>query len=115
MVAAATGPALLVLWLVVAADSRPEPARMVLTAVLLGALSAAVAVAVELSPKALLPMAHDPLLAAGESALFLAGIPEETLKVSLIAALALRARAFDEPMDGVVYGTAVGLGFAVLE
>jgi RsiW-degrading membrane proteinase PrsW (M82 family) len=60
-------------------------------------------------------MAHDPLLKAWESALFLAGIPEETLKVSLIAAIALRARAFDEPMDGVVYGTAVGLGFAALE
>jgi RsiW-degrading membrane proteinase PrsW (M82 family) len=115
IVAAATAPALLLLWLVVAADSRPEPARMVLIAVLLGALSAAVAAAVELSLTALLPMAHAPLLAAWENGMFLAGIPEETLKVSLIAAIASRTRAFDEPMDGVVYGAAVGLGFAALE
>jgi protease PrsW len=29
--------------------------------------------------------------------------------------VALRSRYFDEPMDGVVYGTAVGLGFATVE
>ena len=115
MVAAAVAPALLLLWLVVAADSRPEPARMVLTALLLGALSAVVAAAVELWLKQHLPIAQNPWLAAGETALFLAGIPEETLKISLIAAIALRSRDFDEPMDGVVYGTAVGLGFAALE
>jgi RsiW-degrading membrane proteinase PrsW (M82 family) len=55
------------------------------------------------------------LLAANARALFLAAIPEETLKVPLIAAITLRSRHFDEPMDGVVYGTAVGLGFAALE
>src|SRR5262249_22750065 len=58
---------------------------------------------------------HNPWLAADEVALFIAAIPEEIAKVSVIAAIALRARHFDEPMDGVVYGTAVGLGFAALE
>jgi protease PrsW len=115
MVAAAMAPALLLLWLVVAADSRIEPPRVVLVAVFLGALSAIAAAAVELWLQRHVPISHNPWLAADEAALFFAGIPEETLKISIIAAIALRARGFDEPMDGVVYGTAVGLGFAALE
>jgi hypothetical protein len=47
--------------------------------------------------------------------LLFAAMPEEAIKVSIIALLSLRARDFDEPMDGVVYGAAVGLGFAALE
>jgi RsiW-degrading membrane proteinase PrsW (M82 family) len=115
MVAAAIAPALLSLWLVVAADSRAEPARLVLIALFLGVASAVAAVAVEASLTHYLPLVANPWLAADEKALLLAAIPEETLKISLIAAIALRARDFDEPMDGVVYGTAVGLGFAALE
>ena len=115
MVSAAIAPALLLLWLVVAADSRPQPARLVSIAVVLGALSMLVAAAVELGLQRYLPMPQNPWLAAGVNALLLAAIPEETLKIALIAAIALRSRDFDEPMDGVVYGTAVGLGFAALE
>jgi protease PrsW len=57
----------------------------------------------------------NPLVSAGENALWIAAVPEETVKVGIIAAVALRSREFDEPMDGVVYGTAVGLGFAAVE
>jgi RsiW-degrading membrane proteinase PrsW (M82 family) len=114
-IAAAIAPALLSLWLAVAADSRPEPAWLVLVAFLLGALSAAVAGVVEIALPLLLPAAQTGLAAAIEKGVLLAAIPEEVVKVSLIAAIALRSREFDEPMDGVVYGTAVGLGFAVLE
>ncbi len=113
--AAAIAPALLLLWLAVAADSRPESARPVLVALLLGALSAVAAGIVELALQLVLPTPHGIILAAIEKAVPLAAIPEEVLKVSLIAAIALRSREFDEPMDGVVYGTAVGLGFAMLE
>jgi hypothetical protein len=70
---------------------------------------------VELALKSIIPVAHNPWLAADQTGLLIAAIPEETLKISIIAAIALRVRAFDEPMDGVVYGTAVGLGFAALE
>ena len=115
MVISAIGPALLLLWLVVVADSRPEPPRVVLIAVVLGAFSGVAAGAVEVWLRRHLPIAHNPWLAADEIALFIAAIPEEIAKVSVIAAIALRARHFDEPMDGVVYGTAVGLGFAALE
>jgi RsiW-degrading membrane proteinase PrsW (M82 family) len=115
VVPAAIAPALLLLCLVVAADSRPEPPLVVWTAFGLGALSV---FALELIRPWFLPLlakTHNPWLALDEFALFMVGIPEESIKVLIIAAIALRARAFDEPMDGVVYGAAVGLGFATSE
>jgi len=114
IVASAVAPALLLLWFVVVADSRPEPPRLVWTAVILGALSV---IPVGLSEVWLLhiPLIRNPWLAVDVSTLLFVGIPEETVKISLIAVIALRARDFDEPMDGVVYGTAVGLGFAAVE
>ncbi len=115
IVAAAIAPALLLLWLVVAADSRPEPPRVVWAAFILGALSIFV---LRYMTGWLVPhiaMTHHSWLAVDEHALFIASIPEETLKILLIALIAFRARDFDEPMDGVVYGTAVGLGFAAHE
>ena len=115
IVAAAIAPALLVLWLAVAADSRPEPPRVVLTAFVLGALSAIPVGLLELWLTHNVPVTHNPWLAVDVSTLFFVGIPEETVKISIIAAIALRARDFDEPMDGIVYGAAVGLGFAAVE
>ena len=115
IVGSAVAPALLLLWLVVAADSRPEPPRVVWIA---AGLTAALALPVGLVEAWLQAHVHftaNPTLAPFEKALVLAGMPEEILKVSIIAAVALRARDFDEPMDGVVYGTAVGLGFATIE
>jgi RsiW-degrading membrane proteinase PrsW (M82 family) len=115
IVAAAVAPSFLLLWLVVIADARPEPPRIVFRAVLLGALSGIVAGALEVWLQSHLPIAHNPWLAADESALLIAAMPEEAVKVSVIAFIASRSREFDEPMDGIVYGTAVGLGFAALE
>ena len=115
IVAAAIAPAMLLLWLVIAADSRPEPPAVVWTAFVLGALSIFLLRYVTgwLVPH--IPVTQHPWLAVDEDALLFVSIPEETLKVLLIAIIAFRARAFDEPMDGVVYGTAVGLGFAAHE
>jgi RsiW-degrading membrane proteinase PrsW (M82 family) len=115
IVAAAIAPALLLLWLVVAADSRPEPPRVVWTAFILGALSIYVLDYITNWLVPHIPVTHHAWLAVNETALFIASIPEETLKILIIAIIAYRARAFDEPMDGVVYGTAVGLGFAAHE
>src|SRR5271167_1553133 len=114
IVASAIAPALLLLWLVVAADSRPEPLRVVSTAVILGALSTIPTGLLELWLLHI-SISHNPWLAVDASTLLFIGIPEETVKISVIAVIALRAREFDEPMDGVVYGTAVGLGFAAVE
>jgi RsiW-degrading membrane proteinase PrsW (M82 family) len=113
--ACAIAPALLLLWLVIAGDSRPEPPRVVWTCVALGAVSVLPVAWIELSLLHHLAVSFNPLVSAGENALWIAAVPEETFKVGIIAAVALRSREFDEPMDGVVYGTAVGLGFAAVE
>ena len=95
------------LWLVVIADSRPEPQRVVLLCVGLGAISTLPAYAIEAWVDAHIPITSNLWSTAYEAALLSAGLPEEALKVSIIAAVAWRVRDFDEPMDGVVYGTAV--------
>jgi protease PrsW len=115
IVASALAPALLFLWLVVVADARPEPPRVVWIAAGLSAVCAIPVALLELLLQASIPLTSNPTLAPFENALLFAAVPEELVKVSIIAAVALRSRAFDEPMDGVVYGTAVGLGFAAVE
>ncbi len=41
--------------------------------------------------------------------------PEETFKLLVILLYCARSPAFDEPMDGLVYGAAAALGFATVE
>lgn len=46
---------------------------------------------------------------------YLAAITEEPLKFMVIYFFVRNRSAFDEPMDALVYGTAISLGFATLE
>jgi hypothetical protein len=55
------------------------------------------------------------LLAALYDAFVVAAIPEELLKLMVVALYCARRVSFDEPMDGVVYGATAALGFAALE
>ncbi len=48
-------------------------------------------------------------------AFVVAAIPEELLKLAVIAWFCARRRTFDEAMDGVVYGATAALGFAAIE
>lgn len=48
-------------------------------------------------------------------ALVVAPVGEEILKVAGVFLVAWRHRAFDEPVDGIVYATAVAFGFAATE
>jgi len=48
-------------------------------------------------------------------AFMLAAIPEEIFKYLVLVFFCLRLPEFDEPMDGIVYGVAVSLGFATFE
>ncbi len=42
-------------------------------------------------------------------------LPEESFKLLVILLYSARSSAFDEPMDGLVYGVAAALGFATVE
>ena len=95
-----------------------EPVRYLLAAYLLGMFSLAAAQGLTVivgdwvSP--------DWLHTGGESARFfdafvLAGLLEELAKWVVLVAGVYAWREFDEPMDGLLYGVAVALGFATLE
>lgn len=42
-------------------------------------------------------------------------IPEESFKLLVIILYCARTKAFDEPMDGILYGVTAALGFATIE
>ncbi len=112
---AAVAPALLMLWLVIAADERPGPPAKVWSAFLLGAASISLLGLVRAPFAAMLPVPDNPLLAQALHSVFGVALPEEAVKILVIAAVSLRRRPFADPMDTVVYGAAAGLGFAAYE
>jgi protease PrsW len=112
---AAVAPALLILWLVVAADERPGPPLKVWTAFVLGAASISLLGVLRAPFAALLAAPENPFLAQILRSVFGVALPEETVKILVIVAVAARRRPFADPMDTVVYGAAAGLGFAAYE
>lgn len=112
---AAVAPALLVLWLVVAADERPGPPARVWTAFLLGAASISLLGVLRAPFLSILPAPENPWIAQAMHSLFGVALPEETVKLLVIVAVSARRRPLADPMDTVVYGAAAGLGFAAYE
>jgi hypothetical protein len=58
---------------------------------------------------------ENPWLAQGLHSLFGVALPEETVKILVIAMVSAWRKPFTNPMDTVVYGAAAGLGFAAYE
>ena len=112
---AAIAPALLILWLVIAADERPGPAPKIWTAFLLGAASISLLGVVRAPFLRLLVAPENPWVAQVMHSLFGVALPEEAVKILVIFAVSARRRPFADPMDTVVYGAAAGLGFAAYE
>jgi RsiW-degrading membrane proteinase PrsW (M82 family) len=113
--AAAIAPALLLLWLVVAADERPGPPVQVWLAFALGAASISLLGLVRAPFNELLAIPENPWTTLVLRSLFGVAAPEEIVKVLVIVAVSARRRTFADPMDTVVYGAATGLGFAAYE
>src|SRR4030081_818719 len=112
---AAVAPALLILWLVIAAGERPGPPAKVWTAFLLGAASVSL-LGVARAPFASMAAASEnPWVVQALHSIFGVALPEETVKILVIVAISARRRPFADPMDTVLYGAAGGLGFAAYE
>src|SRR6202042_390144 len=111
----AIAPALLVLWLVVAADERPGPPTKVWTAFFLGAASISLLGVARAPFMSILAAPANPWVAQALHSVFGVALPEETVKILVIVAVSARRRRFADPMDTVVYGAAAGLGFAAYE
>src|SRR5580692_4116189 len=112
---AAVAPALLILWLVVAADERPGPPAKVWTAFFLGAASISLLGLIRTPFVAMLSAPENPWVAQALHSLFGVALPEESVKILVIALVSVWRRPFTDPMDTVVYGAAAGLGFAAYE
>ena len=112
---AAVAPALFILWLVVAAGERPGPPVKIWTAFVLGAASISLLGPVRAPFVRLMAIPDNPWASQALHAVFGVALPEETVKILVIAAVAMRRRPSADPMDTVVYGAAAGLGFAAYE
>jgi len=107
-------PALLLVWYFYTHDQRPEPHRVLVVTFLLGVA----AVLPMLGWGLLLERWHSPFSNIFVEALVLGlliVVPEELLKFAVLMGYSVRHTAYDEPMDGVVYGAVASLGLACLE
>jgi RsiW-degrading membrane proteinase PrsW (M82 family) len=86
----------------------PEPKGLLFRLFLIGALPVAIAAGA-------LNGIAEAVLGAALIPLVVAPLVEETLKFVAMTAVTARHRAFDEPIDGMIYGSTVGLGFAATE
>jgi RsiW-degrading membrane proteinase PrsW (M82 family) len=120
-------PGLLWLWFFYTRDRyEPEPKKVVLLTFVLGGLSAGPAVLLEFAAEGLFPFQEQlaravllgggiPLGTTAALCFLVIGPIEELCKFGATAVYAARHRAFDEPLDGVIYASAAALGFASVE
>ena len=111
---AAVLPSLLLVWYFHARDTFPEPASVLWATFGLGCLSVVPAVLLGATVEPVL-QSRNPLSTAAFQAFVIAALCEEVAKLSVLLGYSFRHSAFDEPMDGIVYGAAASLGFATLE
>lgn len=108
-------PSIYLVWYFDSRDRYPEPRRVLWAVFGLGVCVAIPVVPIALSFGGMLEMIEGPLAFGFASAFLQAAIPEELFKFVVVWFFAARHSAFDEPMDGVVYGVVASLGFATLE
>ena len=116
MAVSAIVPSLLIIWYFRSRDVHREPVGVIWRVFWLGVLSV-VPVLLMAVPLGWVvdAVAAGPLLAGFLDAFLEAAIPEELCKLLVVWLYASRHQAFDEPMDGIVYGAVASLGFATLE
>ncbi|MCP5113023.1 MAG: PrsW family intramembrane metalloprotease, partial [bacterium] len=108
-------PSLLLMWYFHVRDTFPEPPRVVWTTFALGIAIVVPVVMMAWPFDQFAEALADPFLYGLAAAFLAAAIPEELFKLVVLWRYSARHLEFDEPMDGVVYGVAVSLGFATLE
>lgn len=115
LITMALTPALLVMWFFQLRDKYVEPIRLIWATFFLGALCVIPSLLVEGALDGLWGRVDNPWVAGYVAAFFGVALPEELAKYAVLLFFCRRLAAFDEPMDGLVYGAAVGAGFAAVE
>jgi RsiW-degrading membrane proteinase PrsW (M82 family) len=96
-------------------DVHREPHSVLVKTYFLGVLILVPVLIVALPLQLLISLPANPLVQGLFIAFCCAAIPEEFFKFLVVRGYSARHTAFDEPMDGVVYGATASLGFATLE
>ncbi|MEW6746599.1 MAG: PrsW family glutamic-type intramembrane protease [Planctomycetota bacterium] len=95
-------------------DLEPEPRAQLLKVFLFGCVAPVIVLAVRPAFSRLLPTGpgwrYDWI-----DAFLVTSLPEEGAKLLVFFLVAYLHHDFDEPLDGIIYGTAVALGFASVE
>src|SRR5260370_8607747 len=107
---AAVAPALLILWLVIAAGERPGPPAKVWTAFLLGAASISLLGLARAPFASILAAPENPWVAQTLHSVFGVAAPEETGKILVLVAVSAPRLPFAAPPDPRAYRTAATLG-----
>jgi len=109
-------PALFFMWYVDKVDAkRPEPRSALRKVALFGGLSTIPCMIIELALDKGLGINPKTVPGALETSFLSAGLVEESAKAICLYLAVWRHPAFDERLDGIVYGTRAGLGFALVE
>jgi len=108
-------PTLLIIYYFDTSDKYPEPWRYLIATFALGVATVIPIFIFGYFARDYIVNLSDPVFRAFSISLFLAAIPEELLKFAVVFFFCLRLKAFDEPMDGLVYGVTASLGFATFE
>ncbi|NVB78026.1 MAG: PrsW family intramembrane metalloprotease [Kofleriaceae bacterium] len=112
-------PALIAMWLVDRLDrKRPEPARTRRLVAFVGMLSVIPAIGLEMLAMRTLGESVQPRMTyqgASFHAFVVAAAIEEACKIMVVYWVVWRRPEFDERMDGIVYASRAGLGFALVE
>src|SRR5882672_11104559 len=112
-------PALIAMWLVDRLDAkRPEPASTRRLVLFFGMLSVIPALVLEVVLSRLVGERIEPQMTyQGSSfhAFIVAAAVEEACKILVVYWVVWRRPEFDERMDGIVYASRAGLGFALVE
>jgi protease PrsW len=113
-------PAVIAMWLIDRLDAkRPEPPKLRRLVAFVGMLSVIPALFAELGLSGTLGMrlGPEPLTYQGASfhGFVVAAAVEEACKIAVVYWIVWRRPEFDERMDGIVYASRAGLGFALIE
>jgi RsiW-degrading membrane proteinase PrsW (M82 family) len=92
-----------------------EPLGLLMISFMYGALSTLVTLAISLPLDFLVTLRQDNVADQFANAFFKVALIEEFSKFIFIRFILYRNKNFNEPFDGIVYATMVGMGFATLE
>ncbi len=120
LMAATIYPAVAIISWIAKRDQLPEPRDVVVKTAIFGGLAAIPIVLVEGILTVILGLPDDieligSIMEAVLMGFVVAALTEEAFKFLVIRGYSARHDAFDEPFDGIVYGVAASLGFALVE